>query len=83
MHIPDLVYKYYSLTSDDHLNELKLKTLNDKKVFMAYATELNDPSESKAYYYRNDVLRKFESLKLRFLMTPHLLVLSHLLQVSV
>jgi hypothetical protein len=63
MHIPDLVFKYYSLTDDDHLNGVKLRSLSDKKVYLAESNSLNDPFDTKAFFYRNESLLKYSRLK--------------------
>jgi len=62
LHIPNLLYKYYSLDNDINLNELKLETLIGKKIYMADAKLLNDPFDSKAFFYRADELKKFDRL---------------------
>lgn len=61
-HIPDALYKYYSLTNDIALNEQKLETLQQKKIFMAEPKSLNDPFDNKAYFYRPEELKKHEWL---------------------
>ncbi|WP_116061858.1 DUF2971 domain-containing protein [Cohnella phaseoli] len=63
LHIPDVVYKYYSLTSNDDLNEIKMKTLTDKKIYLADASTLNDPFEGKAFFYNHKRLAHYESLR--------------------
>lgn len=57
LHIPDTLYKYYSLTNDISLNEQKIETLRQEKIFMSDAKYLNDPFDSKAYFYRPDDLK--------------------------
>lgn len=63
LHIPDALYKYYSLTNDIALNEQKLETLQQKKIFLAEPKTLNDPFDNKAYFYRPDELKKYEWLE--------------------
>jgi hypothetical protein len=63
LHIPDKIYKYFSLTSDESLNELKFNTLEDKKIYVAEASSLNDPYEAKAFYYNAEKFLEFERLK--------------------
>lgn len=63
LHIPDKLYKYYSFTDDVDLNDSKLNTLQNKKIFMSEVKSLNDPFDSKAYFYRPEVLSKYERLK--------------------
>ena len=52
LHIPDYLYKYYSLNDDKKLNEDKFQTLNNQKIFMSDIKEFNDPFDGKAFYYR-------------------------------
>jgi len=62
LHIPDTLFKYYSLTDNIALNEQKLTTLAQKKIFMSDAKYLNDPFDNKAYFYRPEELKKYERL---------------------
>lgn len=62
LHIPDTLFKYYSLTDNTTLNEQKFETLQQAKIFMSDAKYLNDPFDTKAYFYRPDELRKYETL---------------------
>ena len=62
LYIPDILFKYYSLTDNIALNEQKLHTLEQKKIFMSDARYLNDPFDNKAYFYRSDELKKYERL---------------------
>lgn len=63
LHIPDKLYKYYSLNDDENLNDLKLTTLSDEKIFLANSQDFNDPFDNKAFYYRNEELLQFEELR--------------------
>lgn len=63
IHIPDKIYKYYSLTDDESLNEVKLDTLLQQKVYLSKPTSFNDPFDTKAFFYRPDKLMKFDILK--------------------
>ena len=63
LYIPDTLYKYFSLTEDTALNEKKLQTLRDGKVYMAEINSLNDPFDCKAYYYDPSKLVEFDWLK--------------------
>lgn len=63
LYIPDMLFKYYSLTDNETLNKKKLKTLQQAKIFMSNAKYLNDPFDTKAYFYRSDELKKYERLK--------------------
>ena len=50
LYIPDILYKYFSLTDDEVLNEKKLETLRQCKIFMADVKSLNDLFDAKAYF---------------------------------
>lgn len=63
LHIPKTLYKYYSLNDDENLNELKLTTLADEKIFLASSEDFNDPFDNKAFYYHSEKLKKFEELR--------------------
>ena len=62
LYIPDILFKYFSLTDNIFLNEQKLHTLEQKKIFMSDARYLNDPFDNKAYFYKFDELKKYERL---------------------
>lgn len=62
LHIPNTLYKYFSLTDNADLNEQKLQTLSQQKVFMASAKYLNDPFDNKAYFYNPEELKKHKRL---------------------
>jgi hypothetical protein len=51
LHVPDMLFKYGSLTEDTSLSDAKIETLKEKKIYLAAIDELNDPFECKAYYY--------------------------------
>jgi len=63
LHIPDTLYKYYSLTDNTEKNEKKFNTLLQKKVFLSEVKDFNDPFDCKAFYYNSDVLSKHDRLK--------------------
>lgn len=63
MHIPDTLYKYYSLTNDVSLNKIKLDTLEQKKIFMSETKDFNDPFDNKAYFYNSERLKNFKELE--------------------
>lgn len=63
-YIPETLFKYYSLTDSIALNEEKLKTLEQKKIFMSDTKYLNDPFDNKAYFYKPDELKKYERLSI-------------------
>jgi len=62
LHIPDILYKYYSLTNDKKLNRQKLQTLMGSKVFLSDIRDFNDPFDGKGYYYDANQLKKFDWL---------------------
>ena len=62
LYIPDTLYKYYSFTDDKTLNQQKLQTLEQQKIFMSDVKFLNDPFDNKAFYYKADTLIKYERL---------------------
>lgn len=57
LHLPDVLFKYISLTDDIALNESKLDTLLNQKIYMSDVKSLNDPFDSKAFFYRPDELK--------------------------
>ena len=63
MYIPDTLYKFYSLTNDDALNERKFDTLKNKKIFMSDIKDFNDPFDGKAFFYNPVKLKDIERLK--------------------
>ncbi len=62
LYIPNILFKYYSLTDNISLNEQKLETLLRKKIFMSDSRYLNDPFDNKGYFYRSEELKKYERL---------------------
>lgn len=62
LHIPNMLFKYYSLTEDERLNELKLETLLNEKIYMSDVKSLNDPFDNKAFFYRSKELIKYKEL---------------------
>ena len=57
-----MLYKYFSFTEDTALNEKKLETLRQRKIFMADVKSLNDPFDGKAYFYNADQLKQISRL---------------------
>ena len=51
MYIPDVLYKYYSLSADKELNEKKFQTLLNEKIYMSDTNDFNDPYDSKGFFY--------------------------------
>jgi len=62
LHLPEVLFKYFSLTDDIALNESKLDTVQNQKIFMSDIKNFNDPFDNKAYFYRPDELKKYERL---------------------
>lgn len=62
LHLPDVLFKFISLTDDIALNESKLNTLQNQRIYMSDVKNLNDPFDNKAYFYRPDELKKYERL---------------------
>lgn len=55
--IPSTLFKYYSLTNsqshnDEQLNERKFATLQSKRVFASFSSDMNDPFDGRGYFYR-------------------------------
>lgn len=63
LHIPKKVFKYYSFTEDKVLNDIKLKTLKEEKIFLSPMAALNDPFEGKALFYNEKKLQHIDRLK--------------------
>lgn len=51
VHIPEILYKYYSFTDDEELNNQKLNVLSNDKIYMSHITNFNDPFDSRSFYY--------------------------------
>lgn len=62
LHIPNILYKYFSLTKNNNLNESKLDTLEKQKVYLADSKDFNDPFDNKAFFYKNDDLKQYKEL---------------------
>lgn len=63
LHVPDVLYKYYSLTNDIALNAQKLQTLQNEKIFMSDIKSFNDPFDGKGFFYNPDELKNITRLK--------------------
>lgn len=59
LHIPNVLFKYYSLSNDEELNKKKIQTLKDQQVFNALFQDMNDPFDGKAYFYRHEAIKKY------------------------
>lgn len=53
LYIPETLYKYYSLTSDEELNKKKFDTLINKQIYMSDIKDFNDPFDGKAFFYNS------------------------------
>lgn len=63
LHLPNRLYKYCSLGDNIQSNHQKIDSLSKNKIFMSEVKNLNDPFDSKAYFYRPEVLAKYDRLK--------------------
>ncbi len=63
LYVPDMLYKYYSFTEDERLNETKLETLKKQQLYLSDIQSFNDPFDSKAFYYDSEPLKKIQRLK--------------------
>jgi hypothetical protein len=63
LYLPTTLYKYYSLNDDNKLNEIKIETVKNRKVYMAKISELNDPFDSRAFYYDSNRLKSISKLE--------------------
>ena len=61
-YIPDVLYKFYSLTNDDEINEKKIKTLEQDQIFMSEIKDFNDPFDGKAFFYNPQQLKDIKRL---------------------
>ncbi len=59
LHIPDTLFKYYSLTEDTTKNAQKIQTLREQQVFNGLCKDMNDPFDGKAYFYRHEQIKKY------------------------
>ncbi|MBR5341634.1 MAG: DUF2971 domain-containing protein [Erysipelotrichaceae bacterium] len=63
LYLPNILYKYYSLSNDHELNEKKFDTLLNKRIFMSDLKDFNDPFDGKGYFYLSEELAKIDQLK--------------------
>ena len=63
LHVPPKLFKYYALDGNERMNETKLSTLSDRKVYTAEVKDLNDPFDCRSFYYRRDAMRSFPELE--------------------
>lgn len=59
IHVPDNIYKYYSLTDNEVLNSMKFQTLSNKEIFLSFSEDFNDPFDNKSFYYDIDSLKNY------------------------
>ena len=63
LHIPNTLYKYYSLSNDDALNRKKFETLSKQQIYMSAIEDFNDPFDSKCFFYDPHQLSDITRLK--------------------
>lgn len=63
LYIPDVLYKYSSLSNDNELNEKKFQTLQKGQIFMSDIKDFNDPFDGKGFFYDPSQLANIERLK--------------------
>lgn len=63
MHVPDVLYKYYSLSGDEALNMKKFQTLNEGQIYMSDIKDFNDPFDGKGFFYDATKLADIDWLK--------------------
>lgn len=64
MHIPDVLYKYYSLSDNETSNMKKFQTLSDGQIYMSDIKDFNDPFDGKGFFYDAVHLSDIDRLKL-------------------
>lgn len=62
MHIPDVLYKYYSLSDNETSNMKKFQTLSDGQIYMSDIKDFNDPFDGKGFFYDAAQLADIERL---------------------
>lgn len=63
LHIPDTVYKYFSLDVSEKRDKENLETLFKGKVYMSEINGFNDPFDGRAFFYNPKELEDVERLK--------------------
>lgn len=63
LHIPDTLYKYYSLSNKEESNERKFQTLLNGKIYLSDIKDFNDPFDGKGFFYDPAQLANIERLK--------------------
>lgn len=64
LYIPEVLYKFNSLTNDKCLNNRKLRTLQNGKIYMSDIKDFNDPFDGKAFYYNPEQLKDIKRISL-------------------
>lgn len=62
LHVPEVLFKYYSLSDNEKLNGKKFQTLSDGKIFMSTIKDFNDPFDGKGFFYDSKRLEDIERL---------------------
>ena len=62
-YIPDLLYKYVSLSNDKASNEKRFSTLQNRTLYLSKVEGFNDPFDGKAFYYDPDRFQTFNWLR--------------------
>lgn len=60
LHVPDVIYKYYSLNDDEQLNLMKFDTLSNEEIFLSFSEDFNDPFDNKSFYFDIDTIQKYK-----------------------
>lgn len=63
LYIPQVLFKYCSLSDNETSNEKRFKTLLEQKIFMADIKSFNDPFDSKGFFYKSEVLADIDRLQ--------------------
>jgi len=63
LYIPDVLYKFISLSEDEKGNDQKFETLLRKKMYLSTIDKFNDPFDSKAFFYYPEVLEKYKRIR--------------------
>jgi hypothetical protein len=58
LYVPNEVFKYYSLTDNEKLNNMKFSTLENREIFLSYASDFNDPFDNRSFYYDIERLKQ-------------------------
>lgn len=62
LYIPDILYKFVSLSDEENSNEKRFCTLENNKLFLSEVSSFNDPFDCRAYYYDPSQLMKYDWL---------------------